>query len=107
MRILTSKQFESEPIGTVYCQWIPEMYIGEVCIKGSKRGTESSWWNLSLLPNPISNNTYHTNEIDTEEFCTDEATYNYDEKQLWCVFNKEEIKGMIQRLQNALEGIVD
>lgn len=109
MRILTSKQFEQEPMGTVYCHWIPSMYSGEVHIKGSKRGSEQSWWDLSLLPwGKDENENYDLNtEIETEVFCTDNATYNYDDKQLWCVFNQDEVRAMIERLQNSLKGIVD
>lgn len=109
MRILTSKQFELEPVGTVYCLWTPAIFTDNVHIKGSKRGSEQSWWDLSLLPwGKDEDEKYNLNtEIETEEFCTDNATYNYNDKQLWCVFNQEEVKGMIKRLQNALIGIVD
>lgn len=109
MRILTSEQFEKEPVGTVYCHWIPSMYTGEVQIKGSRRGSEQSWWDLSLLPwIKDENERFEQNkEIETEDLCTDNATYNYDKKQLWCVFNKEEVVGIISRLQKALIGIVD
>lgn len=108
MRILTSEQFENEPIGTVYCLWEPNAYINNACIKGTEIA-EHSWWDLSLLPwgkdeyEPYEINT----DIETEGFCTDDAIYNHRPGQLWCVFNKAEVNEMINRLQDALKGIVD
>lgn len=85
------------------------MYVESVSIKCTKRGTDQSWWDLSLLPwGKEEDEQYDLNtDIETEEHCTDEATYNYSDDQLWCVFDKTEVSGMISRLNNALKGIVD
>lgn len=115
MRVLTSKQFEKEPVGTVYCKWIPSDFGGTVSIKGSERGCAgNSWCDLSMLPWARNDGDFdfldeqdYGIELETDVFCTDDATYNYPDEQLWCVFSPDEVRGMIERLQNALIGIVD
>jgi len=111
MKILTTEQFEKEPVGTVYCLCTMNDYFnnnigsysGGIQIKGTKRGG-TSWYDLSVLPCRKDEKEICklNTEIQTEYDSMSDATYNYDDEQLWCVFNKDEIKDMIERLQDAL-----
>jgi hypothetical protein len=107
MRILTNKEFAKEPYGIVYVEFIPMMFAGNPKIKTEPRGTES-WWATDVLPWVIDeeeireykkNNHY---ELQTEGFCTDDAIYNYNDDRLFAVFDKTEVKGMIDRLVKSL-----
>ncbi len=116
MRILTAKQFTKEPYGTVYIQYQPQIFIGQLEIKSEPRGDKfgQSWWATSILPwvkggsdieveeefNKWDKN--HSYELETEDFCTDDATYNHNDDILYAVFSKEEVKGMINRLIKSL-----
>lgn len=116
MRILTSEQFEKEPYGTVYILYKPHSFIGQPEIKSEPRGEKfgSSWWMTSLLPwvkgdsdSEVDKEFDEWNknlsyEIETEGFCTDDATYNHNDDILYAVFSKEEVKGMINRLIESL-----
>lgn len=116
MKILTPQEFIKEPYGTVYIQYIPHMFIGQPSIKSESRGEKfgQSWWATDILP-WIKNDNYdktkneftkweanHKYELLTEGFCTDDAVYNHDDNILYAVFDKEEVKGMIVRLVEAL-----
>lgn len=106
MRILNAQQFLKEPYGTVYIQFIPTMYIEQPKIKSEPRGI-NSWWATSILPwaddeEFKEEKKYENYELETEGFCTDDATYNHDDSILYAVFNREEVKGMINRLIESL-----
>lgn len=107
MRILTAEEFNKEPYGIVYIRFVPLMFIGEPKIKSEPRGG-TSWWATDILPWVTDDEEfnewekYKGYELETEGFCTDDATYNYDSKDLYVVFNKDEVKGMINRLIESL-----
>lgn len=113
MKILTAEQFLKEPYGTVYIHYKPCVFIGEPKIKSEPRG-DKSWWTISVLPWVTADSDSEVNdelnkgleysyyEIETEEFCTDDAIYNYDKDMLYAVFNKDEVKRMIDRLIESL-----
>lgn len=106
MRILTALEFNKEPYGTVYIKYIPQMFIEQPKIKSEPRG-KTSWWATSILPwaddeEFREQKKYKNYELETEEFCTDDATYNHNDNILYVVFNKEEVKGMINRLIESL-----
>lgn len=107
MKILTAREFEKEPFNTLYIKFIPSMFIDQPAIKSEQRGS-NSWWALDLLPWVIDddefkiwkeNNKY---ELKTEDFCTDDAIYNYGNDTMYVVFDKEEVKGIINRLLTLL-----
>lgn len=116
MRILTAQEFIKEPYGTVYVHYKPQMFLGEPKIKSKPRGDKfgKSWWATNILPwvkgdsdieadeqfNEWDKN--HSYELETEGFCTDDATYNHDDDMLYAVFSKEEVKDMINRLIESL-----
>ena len=117
MRILKPEEFIKEPYGTVYVKYVPHMFIDSICIKSEPRGEEfgESWWATSLLPwveaedsEDESNILREWEEsgseynISTEGFCTDDAIYNYKDNILYAVFDKNEVKGMINRLVDSL-----
>ena len=110
MRIVTAKEFIKEPYGTVYIRFIANMYIDNPKIKTEPRGEKfgESWWATDILPWVIDEEEfrewrkYNKHELDTEGFCTDDAIYNHDENDLYAVFNKEEVKGMVDRLIESL-----
>lgn len=110
MRILTANEFVKEPYGTVYIQYIPKMYMGNLHIKSEPRGTSGkSWWALDALPWVIDDEEFNKQALDnkydmkTEDFCTDDAIYNYDDSYMYVVFNKYEVKNMINRLKKTIE----
>lgn len=110
MRILKPEEFIKEPNGTVYVKYTPHMFIDQISIKSEPRG-EKSWWATELLPwvecdssseeNVILSNWEKYNDIPTEGFCTDDATYNHN-NILYAVFDKNEVRGMINRLVESL-----
>ena len=116
MRILTAQEFCKEPYGTVYVQYKPHIFIGQPEIKSEPRGEKfgKSWWATDILPWAKGDSDSeaekefdkwdkdHRYEIETEGFCTDDATYNHDEDIMYAVFNKDEVKGMINRLIESL-----
>jgi len=110
MRILTAQEFIKEPYGTVYIHYKPEMFIGNLKIKSEPRGEKfgDSWWATDVLPWVTSDEEFKEQkkfnkyELETEGFCTDDATYNHDDDLLYAVFNKEEVKGMTDRLIESL-----
>lgn len=116
MRILTAQEFIKEPYGTVYIQFVPRMFVGEPKIKSEPRGQEfgESWWATDILPWAKGDSDTeadeefaewdrnHNYELETEGFCTDDATYNHDDDLLYAVFNKDEVKDMINRLIESL-----
>ena len=107
MRILTAEEFNKEPYGIVYIHFTPEMYVGEPKIKSEPRG-ESSWWATDVLPWVKDDEEFDEwkkfkeYELETEGFCTDDATYNHDDNCLYVVFSKQEVKGIINRLIDSL-----
>jgi hypothetical protein len=110
MRILTKEQFIKEPFGAVYCTCVNSCFTGELEIKDSKRSDDGeSWYALGVAPwltSEMDSFGEHPNgeEIETESFCTDDAVYNYDNKTMYAVFSKEELRGMIERLWRAFSG---
>jgi len=116
MRILTPEEFTKEPYGTVYIKFIPRMYVEQPGIKSEPRGEKfgSSWWAIDVLPwvkgksDSEADNEFnewdknHGYELETEGFCTDDAIYNHDDNILYAVFNKAEVRGMIDRLTDSL-----
>lgn len=116
MRILTAEQFTKEPYGTVYIKYVPHMYIEQPKIKTEPRGEKfgQSWWAIDVLPwikgdsdvevdNELKEwDQWHDYELPTEGFCTDDAIYNHDDKILYAIFSKEEVKNMIDRLIKSL-----
>lgn len=116
MRILTPQEFMKEPYGTVYIKWVPQMFIEQPKIKSEPRGEKfgQSWWATDILPwikgdSDVEVNEefaewdkYHNYQLPTEEFCTDDAIYNHDDNVLYAVFNKEEVRDMINRLIESL-----
>lgn len=112
MRILTAEQFKKEPYGTVYIQFMPRVYMNEPRIKSEARGESGdSWWALDILPWVIDDEEFdkltvdNNYELKTEGYCTDDAIYNHKSDIQYAVFNKEEIKGMIDRLTESLNMI--
>jgi len=118
MRVITAKQLEQEPYGTVYSNFTPNVF-GELAVKSEQRGhgTES-WWAVYVTPF-FENDGDMVGEIDNKSTlvlgkevimsttCTDDASYNYDEDSLFAVFNNREVRDMISVLENALEQIGD
>ena len=116
MRIVKAKEFTKEPYGTVYIQFKPQVYIGQPHIKSEPRGERfgNSWWATDVLPWVKGNDDSeaygefaewdrdHKYELETEGFCTDDAIYNHDDDILYVVFNKEEVRGIINRLTDSL-----
>lgn len=108
MRIPTPEQFLEEPYGITYIQFVPEMYIGDLAIKSEDRGI-NSWYATDIVPWVIDNEEFKnwrndkSYELKTESFTTDDAVYNYDDNVLYVVFNKQEVRNMINRLQKSLE----
>jgi len=116
MRILTAEEFTKEPYGTVYILFTPETFIGQPKIKSEPRGEKfgKSWWATDVLPWAKGDSDVevfdefskwdknHSYELETEGFCTDDATYNHDGHILYAVFSKEEVKDMIDRLVRSL-----
>lgn len=108
MRILTPEQFLEEPYGITYIQFIPRTYIGELAIKSEERGI-NSWYATDIIPWVIDDEEFEfwrkdrTYELKTGGFTTDDATYNHDDNVLYAIFSKEEVQGMINRLQESLK----
>jgi hypothetical protein len=113
MRILTKEQLIKEPIGTVYCTCIDCCFTGELEIKQQLISDDGiAWYSLDVAPwmktcLETFSDYKQGEEIPTEENCVDDATYNYDDKTMYAVFSKEEVKGMIERLNGALNGKYD
>lgn len=107
MKILTAEQFLEEPYGVTYIQFIPQIYVGELAIKSEERGI-NSWWSTGILPWVVDDEEFEkwrqdkTYKLKTEGFTTDDAIYNHEDNVLYAVFNKEEVQGMIDRLQESL-----
>lgn len=112
MRILTAQEFIKEPCGTVYIHYESHTFIGQPKIKNRSKGEkdDSSWWLINVLPwIKGDNNTEieeeldewdrnHSYELITEGFYDNDTIYNHDDNMLYAVFNKEEVKCMINRL---------
>lgn len=112
MRIVTAQEFIKEPYGTVYIGFVPAMYVDQPKIKSEPRGEKfgQSWWATDILPWVTDDTEFEEQEkfknyeLETEGCCTDDAIYNHNEDTLYIVFNKQEVKGMIDRLIESLYG---
>lgn len=109
MKILNLEDFLKEPLGTVYCNFIPCCYNGDLNIKwewlNTSKNDYKSWWELQFLPwfeSEMSEEKYGEEENSMEWSLSRASDYHYDKDILFCVFNKNEIGGMIERLQEAL-----
>lgn len=105
MRILNEAEFLKEPFGTVYAYFKPRAYVSELKIKDGYR-SENSWWATDIMPwvndeEFDKHNDYAGNEYLSEEFCTDDAFYDHDKDTLYAVFDKQEVKDMIDRLSRT------
>jgi hypothetical protein len=110
MRIVKAKDFIKEPYGTVYIKFVPEMYVEQPKIKTEPRGElyGNSWWATDILPWVKDDEEFSEwkkfsgYELETEGFCTDDATYNHSDEIMYAVFSKDEVKGIIDRLVESL-----
>jgi hypothetical protein len=107
MKILSGEEFFKMPYGTLYINFVPETFTGSLKIKSEFR-SDTSWWATDILPWGQEGEFYKiknysgNDEIKTEGFCTDDAIYNHKNDMLWAVFDKNEIKEMIERLIETL-----
>lgn len=106
MKVLTKEQFDKVPIGTIYCTCVNSAFTGNLSIKSEDRGPKS-WWALDIMPwleteMDFIGDYKNGEEIKTEEFCTDDATYNYGDETMFAVFSKQEVADMIKRMQTAI-----
>ncbi len=98
MRIITKEGLLKEPTGTVYARYIPDIVDGELHIK------VGDICNLDLIP------TYECGSKEdlhrATNWSTDDLSIqaDYDEDDLFAVFNKAEIIKMINCLSWALSG---
>lgn len=96
MRIINKEQLLEAPAGTVYARYIPDILNDEIHIK------VGNYCDLNLTPTWD-----HDNEIyKATNFCTNDLSIqaDYDCDDLFAVFNKTEVKKMVDCLAWALTG---
>lgn len=94
MKIITKKELLNKPSGTVYARYIPETINSELHIK------ISNICNLDLIPSFE----FGSNSERATNWSTDDLSIqaDYDEDELFAVFNKAEVMKMINCLSWAL-----
>lgn len=106
MIIVTKQELAQMPSGTVFSEW-EEKVLGTVHIKTSDKleyGDGRIGWNGELIaddPDVMVDN--EDNKILYTNWCTtDNADIDYDDNQLFAVWDKAEIQAMINCLKWAL-----
>lgn len=107
MQILTKAEFLHCPNGTVFAEWVPSMMTSQIKIKTGYYESKSPdfkgpHWNGELSLEPFMQK--ECGEISTNWCTFDGADADYDEDQLFAVFNKSEVMQMINCLTWALTG---
>jgi len=90
--------------------------MSEIAVKSEQRGEgTNSWWATYIEPSFVNDDDqagWKSNgeivvdlnkEIETEPLCTDEASYNYHQDELFVVFNDNEVEKMIKILEKSLK----
>lgn len=98
MRIVSKNELLNEPSGTVYSRYTPDMIYGELHIK------VGDICNLSLIPTfdfGSAEDVFRTTNWSTDDLS---IQADYDKNDLFAVFNKAEIRKMIDCLSWALSG---
>lgn len=111
MRIVDRKTFLALPAGTVYAKYEPCVFE-ELEIKDARRGTDD-WYAQGLIPS-FETDKSSLDWADTlfriaageqsPPFDFDRPTDDgcYDDDQLFAVFDRADVEGLIARLQRAL-----
>ena len=105
MRVLTKEELKSEPNGTLYTSFTPQIFTGELHIITGKddKYYDNGEWNgeLPLLPFLIEE---YENGYLTQWSTVDNTWWELDGNLKYAVFSKNEIRKMIDCLQWALTG---
>lgn len=102
MRVLTKQEMKYLPNGTVFVEFTPEIFTGDIhVITGRNEGSEG--WNGELPLRPWleqeSDNTYYT-----QWSTVDNTWWELDDHKKYAVFSPNEILKLIECLQWALTG---
>lgn len=116
MKILNKKEFYKLPIGTVYSKYDPVcfdlLYIKGENLYGGENGEPSDFFYIELISNV---SCYNSNEfVDILEEAEEKGTSfdldfesqtrdgMYDDSQLFAVYEKKDLEGLISKLQSSL-----
>lgn len=107
MRIINLEQFLKEPLGTMYCQYTPDIIDGPFNIKWEWLSSDnaSSWWELPLAAwweDGIFTPDIGV-EAQTKHAMNRQSSYMYESDSLFAVLSISEIKAMIDVLGGAIK----
>lgn len=106
MRIVTRDELCKCPNGTVFAEYTPNTFIGDLHVMTGSNEIDN--WNgaISIMPFCVRNKN-DKDDIYTSWMSSDDCTADYYKSQLFAVFNKREIKQMIDLLIFALSDCAD
>ena len=116
MIIMNKEDFAKMPNGTVYCLWTPDFSNGDIKVKTGYYMNENGGFSFNGIIRLCSNlnwlDFYETDRVfgyfESNNFSVDESLNDYEDNQKFIVFDKFEIRRMIDVLTYALcncEGI--
>lgn len=105
MIVMNKKEFAKTPNGTVYCLYKPCVLERSLKVKTGyykdSQGMDNFDGIINLFPS-LDYDECEQNYFPTNNFSIDEALCDYEEDQLFAIFNKEEVRRMIDVLTYAL-----
>lgn len=100
MRIVSKKELAKMPNGTLYCQYIPDILVGDFEVIAGHQDDGHFLGTLPLSPTWLGS----ADERPTNWATIDISSYEYSDDETFAVFDKTEIRAMITVLEYALAG---